>query len=138
MSYLKEKSNFNIDAAELLQNKNLFAPSVHCSYYSCLQLMKVAIKEKKGISFNDLENEIIKANITKKISTHSYLIKEIGELIRNDSKAKHFLFDRKIKDLKSFRIKSDYEDFQITTTESFKAFNIAKEIRAQLKETFHV
>jgi hypothetical protein len=138
MSYLKEKSNFNIDAAEFLQNKSLFAPSVHCSYYSCLQLMKVAINEFFEISFEDLDNEIQNAKEKTNGNTHTYIIKKIGDNIRNISKEKHRNFDRNIKDLKSFRIKSDYENYQITTSESIKAFNIAKEIRAQLKETFHV
>ena len=138
MSYLKEKSNFNIDAAELLQNKSLFAPSVHCSYYSCLQLMKVAINEFLEISFEELDLEIKTAKEENKGNTHEYIIKKIGDNIRYNSKAEFRIFHRNIKDLKNFRVRSDYEDFQITTTESFKAFNIAKEIRTQLKETFHV
>ena len=134
MSYLKEKSNFNIDAAELLQNKSLFAPSVHCSYYSCLQLMKVAINEFMGIPFEELENQTGSMNT----DTHNYIIKMIGDSIRNYSKEEHSIFGRNIKVLKQFRINSDYKNIQITTSESFKAIRIAKEIRSQLQETFHV
>ena len=36
---LKNKSEINSDAAKLLHDKNYYAPSIHCSYYSCLQLM---------------------------------------------------------------------------------------------------
>jgi uncharacterized protein (UPF0332 family) len=138
MSILKEKSIFNIEAAKLLNDNNLFAPSVHCSYYSCLQLMKVAMLEFKGISLKDLESEITNAKNTKNLNSHSYIIKEICDLLRNDSKADHSLFERKINQLKKYRTKSDYEEVEITTTESLKAFDFAKEIRTQLKDTFHV
>lgn len=138
MSKLKEKSIYNIDAAELLQLKNLYAPSVHCSYYSCLQLMKVAINEFLDISFEDLEKEIINARITQKLNTHAFIIKRIGDNIRIASKVKHTEFERNIKSLKRFRIRSDYENVEITATESNKAYFIAKEIRVQLKEIFHV
>ncbi len=134
MNYLKEKSNFNIDAAKLLQDRNLFAPSVHCSYYSCLQLMKVAINEFIGISFEEMELQ----TISMKTDTHNYIIKIIGDNIHNYSKEEHMIFNRNIKSLKKYRINSDYKNTQITTSESFKAFGIAKEIRAQLQETFHV
>jgi hypothetical protein len=138
MSELKEKSKFNIQAAELLQDKSLFAPSVHCSYYSCLQLMKVVINEFLETSFEELEKNIKDAQETQKLNTHTYIIKIIGDNIRNGSREKHAIFDRNIKALKRFRISSDYENVQITTSESDKAFNIAKDIRAQLKEIFHV
>ncbi len=138
MSELKEKSKFNIQAAELLQENNLFAPSVHCSYYSCLQLMKVVINEFLGISFEELERNIKNAQETQKLNTHTYIIKTISDNIRYGSKENQGEFDRRIKDLKHCRISSDYENVQITTFESDKALIIAKEIRKQLKEIFHV
>ena len=45
MSKLRQESDFNIDAASALLKQNLFAPSVHCSYYSCFQFLKYTIKE---------------------------------------------------------------------------------------------
>ena len=111
MSILKEKSLFNITAAQLLNDNNLFAPSVHCSYYSCLQLMKAAMLEFKGISLKDLESEITNAKNTKNLNSHSYIIKEICDLLRNDSKADHSSFERKIIQLKGnnllFQVSSD-------------------------------
>ena len=50
MSKLKEKAKFNLSAAEILQENNLFAPSIHCSYYSCFQLLKFTINDFFGIS----------------------------------------------------------------------------------------
>jgi uncharacterized protein (UPF0332 family) len=138
MSILKEKSSFNITAAKLLNDNYLFAPSIHCSYYSCLQLMKVAVREFKGISLKEMEDEIIDAKNTKNLNSHSYIIKVICDLIHNDSKADHSLFERKITQLKKLRVNSDYEEVEITTSESSKAFEFANEIRAQISKTFHV
>ncbi len=40
MSILKSKSDINLMAAELLHKNSLYPSVVHCSYYSCFQLMK--------------------------------------------------------------------------------------------------
>jgi hypothetical protein len=58
MSKLKEKSEFNFDAARLLIDKYLFAPSIHCSYYSCFQLMKFTMKNYFNISYDELNRNI--------------------------------------------------------------------------------
>lgn len=137
MSYLKEKSNFNLDAADYLHTKNLYAPSVHCSYYSCLQILKVTINEFLEISYKDLELEIKEAK-KQHYNTHAYIIKKIGDEIRNFSSEEHTMFNRNIKDLKKFREKSDYEDVQITTDESIKAFNLAKDLKQQIKNIFNI
>lgn len=58
MSKLKAKAEFNIDAAQLLIDKSLYAPSVHCSYYSCFQLMKYTMKEIFGITYDELAQRV--------------------------------------------------------------------------------
>ena len=40
LSKLKNKSSENIEAADILNKNGLFSSSVHCSYYSCYQLME--------------------------------------------------------------------------------------------------
>jgi len=131
---LKNKSQFNTDAAILLQEKNLYAPSVHCSYYSCLQLMKFIIKDFIGISYVDLEIEIRQKNT----NTHKLIIEKISDELYKNSRTEYTYFNRKIKDLKKFRVSSDYENVQITTVESGKALVLAKEVREQLIKNFHV
>ena len=58
MTKLKQKSEFNFDAAKVLIDTNLYAPSVHCSYYSCFQLMKFALKDFCGINYDELYQRI--------------------------------------------------------------------------------
>jgi len=47
-------------------------------------------------------------------------------------------FARKIKDLKNWRIKGDYDNVAITIDQSRKAVGLADELRKQLKNTFKV
>lgn len=133
MSILKEKSNFNLTAAELLQNNSLYAPSVHCSYFSCLQLIKFAIIENLDVTNDELTKET-----RERKDSHKYLINKIGNEIRNYSREEHTIFNRNINDLKKFRVESDYGEIEVTTSQSSKALENAKEIREQLIKIFHV
>lgn len=133
MSKLREKSKFNLDAAEVLITKNLYAPSVHCSYYSCFQRIKSIFPEYFGLTYNqiDINVRIGKAN------EHAYLIRYISEQIHENIGLKEYAeFKRKIGDLKEFRVSSDYKEIEITPDHSSKALNIAKEINGFLAEVF--
>jgi len=133
MSKLKEKANFNFTAAEKLIELNLYAPSIHCSYYSCFQLMKFTIKDFFGKDYATLSQEIRNSNL----NTHAYIINYICKEIKNNCSLPEFgKFNRKIKDLKNFRENSDYENIEITIDESQKALEFASEIRKQLSNIF--
>ncbi len=135
MSKLKEKSALNYCAADVLINSNYYAPSVHCSYYSCFQLMKYSIKYFFDINYEDLAKQIGSA----KQNTHSYVIKFIGEEMKNNLGLFEYRnFNNKIRDLRNFREQSDYENVDVTFDDSKKALNLAKEIRTKLSEMFHV
>ena len=47
-------------------------------------------------------------------------------------------YNRKIKDLKTFRIDSDYKDVEIISGQGEKAFQIAGEIRTILTKNLHL
>lgn len=135
MSKLKEKSLFNIAAAELLISNNLYCSSVHCSYYSCFQLMKFAIKDFFGINYDTLRDQVAQSPR----NTHRYIIDYIeGEISKNIGLKEARQFKHKIKDLKAFREESDYENIEITIDQGRKAYSIANELRSFLSQTFHV
>lgn len=140
MSELKNKSVINLDSAKLLKENSYYAPSVHCSYYSVLQLMKYAVCETIGISYEDQDKEInlLKQQKAAAKGTHEYLISKIEDVIREVDKPNFTAFTRKVKDLKTFRNKSDYDDVSITFDQSRTAFDLATELRDQLKKTFNV
>ena len=134
MSYLKEKSEFNADAAKLLINEDLFAPSVHCAYYSVFQLLKHLYTKEKNITFDQLSQKIA----SDRKNTHQYLIDEFClhlQTVRNENFDKHLIraLKRKIKDLKQFRTQSDYDDIQIDILKSNQAIQKSEEIIQELK-----
>jgi uncharacterized protein (UPF0332 family) len=133
MSKLKEKSEFNIAAAELLLEKDYYAPSLHCSYYSCFQLIKFTIKDFFGTDYETLSSNIS----SSKKNTHQYIIDHISNELINFTDTKTGRdFKRKIKDLKQFRQESDYDDMEITIEKGNAAYLQAVEIRTYLTNNF--
>ena len=129
MSRIRQKSDFNIDAAEKLLTLSLFAPSVHCSYYSCFQLMKYALKSFWGLDYSTQAANIVSTGK----GTHQYVIdfmsKELKVLAGKEESRK---FKRTIKDLRQFRLESDYDNVEIDSDMGSKAFIKAQEIRDYL------
>lgn len=135
MSKLRQKSDFNIDAAKLLIKEAYYAPSVHCSYYSCFQLLKYTIKVFFGI---DYENQAVKISISGQHS-HQYVINYISsELIDFVGAEESRKFKRTIKDLKQFRLESDYENIEVGLDKGQIALDKANEIRQYLITNFNV
>jgi hypothetical protein len=132
MNFLLAKSDFNIAAAKMLIQQNYFAPSVHCSYYSCLQLMTYYLYNKLGKNEKTMEAE-------QRVSTegkHEYLINLFTREIRPKSWESSRTFNNDIIQLKKLRVDSDYKDIQITITQGNDSFSIAKKIITLLKHNF--
>lgn len=140
MSSLKNKSEHNLLAAEILIKNGLHAPSVHCSYYSCFQLSKYVLNKFSGISYLDQETELNlwKQSRTGKIGTHDYVIKKLGDEIRKCSTEAYLTFTNNIKELKKFRIESDYEDKPVTDEQSKRSLHLSTELIHLLKSNCHL
>lgn len=135
MSKLRQKSDFNLDAAKVLLEKNLFAPSVHCSYYSCFQLLKYTIHDFFGEDYEKQANNIS----TTKQKTHQYVINYITNKLKTLASSQESRdFKRKINDLKQFRIESDYENIEVSFDKGNNAYEKAKEIRLYIIHNFNV
>ena len=80
MSKLLEKSRFNFDAAEVLIKESLYAPSVHCSYYSCFQRIKSIFPIYFDLTYSQID-VIVR---TGKVNEHAYLIRYISEQIHKN------------------------------------------------------
>ncbi len=133
MSKLKQKSEFNIDAADCLIANHLYAPSVHCSYYSCFQLIKYII----SYCFNkDYDQQSFEIRSSKQ-NSHQYVIKLIREeLRRNTERNVERELIRKIKDLKQLREDADYNNIEIGIEKSNSAYQQAKVVREILVKNF--
>lgn len=135
MQSLKEKSKFNFDAAELLIKANLYAPSVHCSYFSCFQLLKFVILDFFEEKEHDLETKIKHQNK----GSHNYIIDYcVTELYKNKQIESYNLIKNKMKQLKKFRKNSDYDVEEITVTKSSNAHKFAELIRNEISKTFNL
>jgi uncharacterized protein (UPF0332 family) len=134
LSFLKSKSDFNLDGAILLIENNCYAPSVHCSYYSVFQLLKHKFVILKEISYS-----IFSQNSRNDIrNSHKYLIDEFCLHLHSDSENKLSIFEvrslkRDIEDLKQFRNESDYDNIQINIEASSKALSLSESILKRLK-----
>ena len=123
MNYLKQKSKHNIDAAKFLIDNKHYTSSVHCAYYSCLQILKViCIKREK--------------TIIKNKPVHKQIIDYICEEIKDDKDRRSFR--NTIYDLKLFREKSDYEGVLISEKDADKAYNTAKNILTFIYQKFEL
>lgn len=135
MAHLKNKSEFNIDAATLLISSNCYAPSVHCSYYAVYQLMKHYFVRYKRITYEDLSN-LMRSD--RRRTSHKYLIEEYFQYVKRDSGYKIDRIslrnlERKVNDLKHFREESDYDNMLITIEYADKALEYSNEIIRKVK-----
>lgn len=127
MSELLKKSEENQQAALYLFSKQgWYASSVHCAYYSCIQLMIHALLTVGGKSEKEIEDK------TQSGGSHIYYITETRRLIeqKNYSAVKRF---NTIKDLASYRIKSDYKNVEITYDISNHATFISQTVVSTIK-----
>lgn len=134
MAQLRNKSEFNTEAAELLIGSSVYAPSVHCSYYAVFQLMKHFLIKYKEISYTELSE----MNRADGRTSHKYLIEEYYLYLSRDSECgldrrEIRNLQRKTGDLRHFRVKSDYENVTINYDTANRALSFSKEIIEELK-----
>lgn len=113
MTAFRNKSEINKLAADKLAKEYLFAPTVNCLYYSCLQLSIHLLVSKWGYTEKSISNEISMQGggshgfyinktcdfITKKdIFAANKLRRSIGKLkkLREDAEYKSVMIDVKI------------------------------------------
>jgi uncharacterized protein (UPF0332 family) len=131
---LKQKSEFNLAASKQLIDSSLYAPSIHCAYYACFQLMKVALNRFCGKTYGDIDAWVA----SNKKSEHSYVQQEILHSIHDYDVNSYSNFNRKLKDLYNFRVNADYKDIEIKIDEASSAFDTSIELTNYMKENFHV
>lgn len=132
MSIYRDKSHFNREAANLCLKNNLYAPSVHCSYYSCIQYMFYILFEKLKITKEEFSRQ---KNLYGK-KTHTLAIKLVGQDLINKERNDYKSFQKLIPELKELREKSDYENIVINQDEGYKAMNHSDSIKNILTKNY--
>ena len=120
---IKKKSDENFQAIDLLLQENLFSPVIHCSYYSCLQLIIHFVYE-----YCEVTEEQILEETKDKGSHNFYLNKYVSEIKRINSR-NAVLFYQYISKFKRKRTESDYQLEEVAKEDSIKAKETAKKIR---------
>ena len=133
MDALKNKSDFNFQAATILIDKCCYAPSVHCSYYAMLQYAKHTLMHKFGINESDFDPD---KNNVKGIGTHSFIRNESAEKIKNQliDKKTAADFSSDFGTLKRLRIEADYKNVEIDIAKARKSFEISKKLKLILQK----
>ena len=121
MRHLKNKSELNLGAAELLHQYSYYSSVVHCAYYSCIQLMKHTWLNSMGKSDNDLRN----LNNSSSQGSHEVLINQIKIFIQSKSQNGR-VFNRDILQLKRLRVNADYDEILIDSKKSNESLILSK------------
>lgn len=137
MGILKDKSGTSLSAADVLIKGGIFPPSVHCSYYSCLQLLLDIIHEDLAIDEDELDYKYENEN-DHGHKLHNFYInliyKVLDDKIAFDETTEEDVdkFYEDIMKIKGKRVDADYKRKQIGGKESSKVFVIAKSINEYL------
>lgn len=122
--YITQKAEHNLRASALLVDNELYAPSIHCSYYAGFQLSKRKLAGC-GITYDEQD----KAAKESKTDSHNYIITTTEEHVSDPVMYRH-----NIGMLKRLRKKSDYLDEEIIEAEANAAKKSAWDLYSILFE----
>jgi hypothetical protein len=130
MSVLKNKSDESYIAAKLLIDNKHFSSSVHCSYYSCIQLMKYILIDLEGKT----EDDLLAEQQLNKEHSHEYLINYFIKLLQQNGVYKTYRNSiGELPKLKVLRVKADYKAINIIEEEAIQAHSLSKKITTDLR-----
>lgn len=122
MSGLNNKSEINLEVANLLNEKGFYASACHPIYYSCLQLIayklikcNVTLAQQAALSSNQYFG-----------NSHKCLIKESAKRIKANGYRERKDYEDNIKQLKDLRERADYKDDEIKQDECIQALATVK------------
>jgi len=142
MSELLKKASSNFSAAELLIENENYPPSIHCAYYSCLQIILFLINSKLSrawISYQDgLDASKALNQQIQKQSLHNLYISFIKQDINKTDASTQRKFSTDIGILKKYRNDSDYIDVEITDNIADKSIELARNINTQLLKHYQL
>ncbi len=134
MSQLVKKSKENIAAAKILSKFELFAPSIHCSYYSSVQLSIEIVVNYFGVK----ETDIIQRAKTQKGGTHVYT----SNLITIDLEEKNWKsareYNAKIEGMRRKREHSDYRDIKMSPDDAKSVYEDALIVNELLTKSYSI
>lgn len=135
MSVLIAKSDENISSAQLLIDNKCYASSVHCSYYSSVQLVISLLLNKFGYTAEKLETE----SKSERKGSHVFAKNIIHQKMKDKGiRFKATEFYREMGELKNKREKADYQEEIIDKDFSESAVKQAHTVNEILTEIFEI
>ena len=129
---LRDKSHFNRLAADICLKNNYYAPSVHCSYYSCVQYMLYILFEKLKMTETQFDQEMINL----RTGTHGCAIKLIGFDLIKRNRSDYKTFQALIPALKKLREEADYKPKPTPQHEGQTALATSDSIKNVLQKNY--
>ena len=134
MSHLLAKSEQNKTAASFLIDKSCYASSVHCGYYSCIQLI-IHILQTDYSEEYEASSDIYRKN---RKGLHVSYIDLISDCVQPRERRKKRDLKNKLLELRSLRVDSDYKEEEIDEFKANKARERADEIHKLIKSCFPI
>lgn len=122
------KSDNSYKAGIELINKKFYTQSIHCLYYSVLQLMmyKLAMAKEHPLSYQEQEAK----RILYRSSTHDWLY---GEIRNRLSRRVRDSFQSDFHFLKQRRVEADYEKRLFSADDSLECRAVSERMRANMR-----
>lgn len=137
MSKWKTKSSQNQKSAGTLINNKLHSSSVHCSYYSNIQLMLHIMSKDFSKTDTEIDAESMQGSKDEK-GYHNWLKNTITrELVIRDFMSVRD-FNNFFGQLKKLRIQSDYKNCVILESKAKNGLDLSKKIISILEEKFTI
>ena len=130
MSVYKNKSEINLESADLLHDNNQYPAVAHCAYYSCYQFMMHIWLYKMNKTHQDLD---ILCNQTT-AGSHVILINQIRNFLKQTNQEDSRQFNTLINQLKRSRHESDYSEKNIDYPTSQGIIDTSKDTHKLLKK----
>lgn len=127
---MEMKSKCSHDAGDILLSEGCYSQSVHCFYYSVLQMMKHCLAHCK-VNPLDYAAQDQKAKLNDK-SSHEWLISEIKPRFSNKKRREGF--DEDFSFLKKERVEADYTSRQFTQDEGADCKSAAERLLGKLRD----
>ncbi len=137
MSNWKIKSEQNQKSAKMLIGSSIYSASVHCSYYSNIQLMLHILYNDFGKTEDEINMESRQGS-SDEGGFHNWLKNSITrELLEKD-----FMMVRDFNNffgqLKNLRVNADYKNLLIIEQKAKNGLDLSKNINEILEEKFEV
>lgn len=134
-----EKSKDSLESAQFLIDEGKNNSSVHCAYYSCVQVLLYILHNEIGLTASQLKNEISQYLKNKgKGGSHAYYIGRIINDLTNRNSGALSSLNTELVLLKKARVEADYTPTILTEKDASKAYNRAEIIIQKLSTDYNL